>query len=89
MSVIYARTSLPKTKYNMKNIIKVRPRYDNFIGGGVTNMKNAPIFKREQIDKPNLPTGDTLGVSTNNMLFKAIGETKSLDITTNSNWFIF
>ncbi|MBD5584351.1 MAG: hypothetical protein HDQ88_04665 [Clostridia bacterium] len=88
MSVIYARTSLPKTKYNMKNIIKVRPRYDNFISGGVNNIKNAPIFTREQVTKPNPPTGDTLGVSTNSMLFKAIGETKRLDITTNSNWVI-
>lgn len=88
MSVIYARNCIPKSKYNLKNQIKVKPKYINNPTKAMVLSKNAPITLANYKPKPPTPGGDTLRVSTNHLRFIAAGETKQLGIETNLKWII-
>lgn len=83
MTVIYARTSIPKGRYNRPDIIKVRAKYlPCGAPCGVINIKNAPMLKKGGFNPP-MPE---LDLSTNFMKFVPKGETQELGIKTNSKW---
>lgn len=83
MTVIYARTNIPKgRRSNRPDIREVTARYVNCgVKCGVVDTKNRPITKKKS-DTPDLD------LSTNYMKFAPKGETKELGIITKGSWTI-
>lgn len=88
MTVIYARTSLPrrsKCSKPLKNVIRVTNRYTNAGAQyGVVPIKNRPIMSK--VNGSTEPSD--LKLSTHYMRFPSTGDTKSLGITTTKHWKI-